>query len=127
MKKFLILTFVLAAVLAVAATSFAWGRGGCGCYGYGPGYASASYTPEQAQKVDAFQQSVQPLQQRMVQLRSELWTMRSQQSPDWNAINAKQKEMVDLRTQIQKQAVDSGVASYGYGYGNGRGRGMGRW
>jgi hypothetical protein len=61
----------------------------------------------------------------MVQLRNELWTMRSQQSPDWNAINTKQKEMVDLRTQIQKQAVDSGVASYGYGYG--RGRGMGRW
>ena len=127
MKRFLILTLVVAAVLAVAATSFAWCRGGYGCYGYGPGYMPASYMPEQSQKVSDFRQAIQPLQQRMLQLRSEHWTLRSQPNPDWNAINAKQKEMVDLRTEIQKQAVDSGVAGYGYGYGYGRGRGMGRW
>jgi hypothetical protein len=129
MRKILFISAVLAAVFAMAATSFAWCRGGYGCgYGYGPGYAPAAYTPEQTQKITAFQQSIQPQQQKMFQLRNELWTLRNQQNPDWNAITAKQREMFELRTQIQKQAVDSGVAGMGYGYGYGkRGRGMGRW
>jgi Spy/CpxP family protein refolding chaperone len=130
MKKILITMIVLMLALVVVNGVMAWGgpgngmRGGYGCP-YAAGY-TADVTPEQAQKVAAFQQSIQPLQQKVFQLRNEIWTLRNQQNPDWNAISSKQKEMVDLRTQIQKLAVDSGVTGVGYGYGP-RGRGMGRW
>lgn len=123
MKRGLIIAVVMVAVLATATMSFAWGRGGGG---YGPGYWLAQLTPEQAQKVAAFQQAIQPEQQKMLQLRSELWTLRSQPNPDWNAISAKQREMFELRQTIQKQAVDSGVAGFGCGFGP-RGKGMGRF
>jgi hypothetical protein len=130
MKKILITMIVLMLALVVVNGAMAWGgpgngmRGGYDCP-YGAGYG-ADVTPEQAQKAAAFQQSIQPLQQKVFQLRNDIWTLRNQQNPDWNAISAKQTEIVDLRTQIQKQAVDSGVAGAGYGYGP-RGRGMGRW
>jgi len=125
MKKILISMIVLMMALVVVNGAIAWGGPGNGMRGgYGCAYA-ANVTPEQAQKFQEFQKSVEPLQQQMLQLRNELWTLRNQQNPDWNAISAKQKEMVDLRTQIQKQAADSGVAGAGYGDGP-RGRGMGR-
>jgi Spy/CpxP family protein refolding chaperone len=126
MKKILITMIVLMLALIVVNGAIAWGGPGNGMRsGYGCPYA-ANLTPEQAQKAAAFQQAIQPQQQKVFQLRNEIWTLRNQQNPDWNAINAKQKEIVDLRTQIRKQAVDSGVAGTVYGYGP-RGRGMGRW
>jgi peptidoglycan hydrolase CwlO-like protein len=126
MKKISMTTIVLLVALFLASSAMAWGGGGYGMRGgYDCPYA-ANLTPEQSQKVQAFQQEIQPLQQKIFQLRSDIWTLRAQQSPDWNTINAKQKEIVDLRTQIQKMAADRGVAGFGYGYGM-RGRGMGRW
>ena len=91
--------------------------------GTGPGNCpTAASDPEQAQKFATFQQQTLPLRQKMTQLRTELVTMRAQSNPDWPAISAKQKEMIDVRVEIQKQAAAAGVA---FGGGCGRGRGMG--
>jgi hypothetical protein len=109
---------IVALALAMLGGTVAWAAGP------GPGPAScpaAAATPEQAQKFAAFQQQTLPLRQKMAQLRTELVTMRSQPTPDWAAISAKQKEMVDVRVEIQKQAADAGV---GFGGGHGRGGGM---
>jgi hypothetical protein len=69
----------------------------------------------------------------MLQLRTDLMTLRAQTPIDWNAISAKQKEMVDVRTEIQKRAADSGFTGTGCGIcgmqghmGMGSGMGMNR-
>ena len=127
---------ILALVFVTAVSAFGqgYGRGfgpgygrGFGpgyCWGLGPGWGLGTgyYTPEQAQKAAQFQKDNQPLFDRMFQLRSELVALRAQTPTDWNAIAAKQREMFDLRMQIQQMAVNSGVPVYGYGP---RGRGMG--
>jgi hypothetical protein len=59
----------------------------------------------------------------MLQLRTELMTLHTQTTPDWNAISAKQKEMVDVRTEIQKKASAAGLTGAGFGP---CGAGMGR-
>lgn len=92
---------------------------------YGPGRGYYAVTPEDAQKVAQFQSDIQPLQDRMFQLRTDILTLRGQTPTDWNAIAARQKEMVDLRTEIQKKAAEAGVACCGCGP-RGYGRGMGR-
>ncbi len=73
----------------------------------------------QAQRHATFQQEVLPLRQKLMQLRTELVALEAQSSPDWTAIAAKQKEMVDVRVEIQKRAYAAGLAP-----GSGRGRGM---
>ncbi len=50
--------------------------------------------------------------------------LRTQTTPDWNAIAAKQKEMVDVRTEIQKKATETGITGFGPGLCKG-GKGMG--
>jgi len=60
----------------------------------------------------------------MLQLKTELMTLRTQATPDWNAISAKQKEMVDVRTEIQKKAAEAGITGFGPGLCRG-GKGMG--
>lgn len=135
MKKGLIAGVVLALISLVVTGAFAFGPG----YGrgMGPGYGNCPYnstnvTPEQQQKFAKFQNDILPLKQKMLQLRTELMTLRAQTPTDWNAISAKQKEMVDVRTEIQKRATAEGFTGYGCGacgYGGGRmgmGR-MGRW
>jgi len=128
MKKIAITTLALALTFVMAGSAMAWGGPGNGMRGgYGCPY-SANLTPEQLQKAQAFQQEIQPLQQKRFQIRNEIRTLRTQQNPDWNAISAKQREMFELRMQIQQKAIAKGVAGQGYGYGYGRhGRGMGRW
>jgi hypothetical protein len=92
---------------------------------YGPGRGYYAVAPEDAQKVAQFQSDIQPLRDRMFQLRTEIHALRGQTPTDWNAIAAKQKEMVDIRTEIQRKGAEAGVACCGYGP-RGYGRGMGR-
>lgn len=95
-----------------------------GAMAFGPGYGS-SLTPEQAQKFAQFQKDTLPLRQKMLQLKTELMGLRTQTTPDWNAIAAKQKEMVDVRTEIQKKAAETGIAGFGPGScKGGKGKGM---
>ena len=128
MKRGLIAGLVVAMVAVVVTAAFAFGPGygqGMGAgYGICPG-ATGTVTPEQSQKFAKFQTDILPLKQKMLQLRTELMTLRTQTPTDWNAISAKRKEMVDVRTEIQKRAADSGFGGGcgACGYGSGR---MGR-
>ncbi len=129
MKKGLIASLIVALVAVGVTAAFAFGPG----YGMGMGagygtcpQAGGTVTPEQSQKFAKFQSDILPLKQKMLQLKTDLMTLRSQTPTDWNAISAKQKEMVDVRIQIQKRAADSGFAGTGNGCGCGQGRmGMG--
>jgi len=129
MKKGLIASLIVALVAVGVTAAFAFGPG----YGMGMGAgygtcptAGGTVTPEQSQKFAKFQSDILPLKQKMLQLKTELMTLRFQTPTDWNAISAKQKEMVDVRIQIQKQAADSGFTGTGNGCGCGQGRmGMG--
>ncbi|HMK61329.1 MAG TPA: hypothetical protein VK452_09340 [Dissulfurispiraceae bacterium] len=110
----------LAAVLVVVGVTAALAIGPGYGMGMGAGYgncpvAGAAVTPEQAQNFAKFQNDILPLKQKMLQLRTELMTLRSQTPTDWNAVSAKQKEMVDVRTEIQKRATASGLAGVGCG------------
>lgn len=125
MKRGLIAGLVVAMIAVVVAAAFAFGPG----YGQGRGAgygicqgAAGTVTPEQSQKFGKFQTDILPLKQKMLQLRTELMTLRAQTPTDWNAISAKQKEMVDVRTEIQKRMTESGFGggcgACGYGFGH---------
>jgi Spy/CpxP family protein refolding chaperone len=130
MKKGIIASLIVALVAVGVTAAFAFGPG----YGMGMGsgngtcaMAGGTVTPEQSKKFAKFQSDILPLKQKMLQLRTELMTLRSQTPTDWKAISAKQKEMVDVRVEIQKRAADSGFAGAGYGLcGYGCGDGQGR-
>ena len=129
MKKGIIASLIVVLVVIGAAAAFAFGPG----YGMGMGagygtclQAAAMVSPEQSQKFAKFQSDILPLKQKMLQLRTDLMTLRAQTPIDWNAISAKQKEMVDVRTEIQKRATDSGFTGVGCGMCGMQGRmGMG--
>jgi Spy/CpxP family protein refolding chaperone len=113
MKK--TLTIVLAVVLTMALAAFVFAAGP----GSGPGncpMAGGNITPEQSQAFTQFKNDILPLKQKMLQLRTEVKTLRTQTPVDWNAVSAKQKEMVDVRIAIQKKAADAGFGGCrGYG------------
>ena len=129
MKKGLIASLIVALVAVGVTAAFAFGPG----YGMGMGegygtcpQAGGTVSPDQSQKFAKFQSDILPLKQKMLQLRTDLMTLRAQTPTDWNAISAKQKEMVDVRTEIQKRATESGFGGAGCGAcGNGAGH-MGR-
>jgi Spy/CpxP family protein refolding chaperone len=131
MKRSIITVLAFALVTVVAAGAFAFGPGHG--RGMGIGYEACpmtggTVTPEQSQKFAKFQSDILPLKQKMLQLRAELMTLRAQTPTDWNAISANRKEMVDVRTEIQKKAAQGGFLGAGCGacrHGSGR-LGMGR-
>jgi Spy/CpxP family protein refolding chaperone len=125
MKKAISIALAVVLVATLVTGAMAFGPG----YGMGKGYGmmASNLTPEQAQKFAQFQKDVLPLRQKMLQLKAELMGLRTQTTPDWNAIAAKQKEMVDVRTEIQKKAAETGITGFGPGSCKGKGMmGMGR-
>ncbi len=129
MKKCLMISIVVAVVAVAMTGAFAFGPGnGMGrgaCYGTCP-MAGSITTSEQSENFAKFQSSILPLKENLLQLKAELVTLRSQTPIDWDAVSAKQKEIIDVRTEIRKKAVESGFAGSGCGICcNGRGR-MGR-
>ncbi len=129
MKKYLMVSTVIAFVVLAVTGALAFGPGsGMGrgaCYGT-CAMAGNTATPEQSQNFAKFQSSILPLKQNMLRLKTELVTLRSQTPTDWDAVSAKQKEIIDLRTEIQKKAAESGFVGSGCGMCcNGKGR-MGR-
>ncbi|NTU43457.1 MAG: hypothetical protein HGA78_10515 [Nitrospirales bacterium] len=111
MKKGIIIGLTLALMMTVGSLAIAKGPGNCGT---GPG-AMARMTPEQAQKFAQFQSDTLSLRQKMMQLRTELMVLRTQTKTDWKAVSEKEKEMVDLRIEIQKKASEAGVSGFGPG------------
>lgn len=110
MKKYMILLIVAALVASLATAAFAFGPG----YGMGGGKGvcnPGNVPPEQAQQFAEFQKQILPLKQKMLAIRTDLSTLYSQTNPDWNAIAQKQKEMVDVRVEIQKRANEAGFGT----------------
>ncbi len=106
------LAVALVAIFVTGAVAFGPGSG----MGMGPCYGTGSaVAPEQAQKFAQFQKDVLPLRQQMLALRTDLMTLRSQSTPDWKAIAEKQKQMVDVRTEIMKKATEAGFKDFGQG------------
>ncbi|SPQ01863.1 conserved exported hypothetical protein [Candidatus Sulfobium mesophilum] len=129
MKKWLMISIVVAVVALTVTGARAFGPGnGMGrgaCYGTCP-MAGITTTSEQSQNFAKFQSSILPLKQSMLRLKTELVTLRLQTPTDWAAVSAKQKEIIDVRTEIQKKAAESGFVGSGCGMRcNGQGR-MGR-
>lgn len=132
MKTKIIITVVLVLALAFAGTSLAAGMGMGRGMGMGPGgcpmaagATPASLTPEQAAKYETFQKDTAAQREKIYKLHQEMWTLRNQQTPNWDAISAKHQEIFTLKTDLMKKAQAAGVAGYGYG-GRGMGKGMGR-
>ncbi len=126
MKKLMITGLVMGMLVAGISGVYAFGPGG-GCDNLATGNCMnyTNLTPEQKAKMDQFQKETLPLKQQMMAKRSELMSLRLQSTPDWTAIEKKQKEMVELRTQMQKRAFDAGVFGLGGGCGQrGAGKGM---
>lgn len=113
MMKKVVLAVLMVGILAVSITRVyafgphgGYGSGNCAqadCVGY------TNLTEEQKAKVDQFRTETLPLREQMAAKRAEMMSLRSQPNPDWNAIEKTQKEMVELRTGIQKRAFESGV------------------
>src|SRR4030042_2015012 len=113
MKKVVIigLSLTLTGVL-IAAAAMAWGpRFGPGFAG-GPPFASgppfANLTAEQSSQVqasrEAYLKEIAPLQQELLAKGTELRSLWSTPNADPAMVVAKQKEIFDLRTQLQEKA-----------------------
>jgi hypothetical protein len=120
-KKTISIIVAAALVLTVVTGAIAFGPGTGMGRGYGMGH---DITPEDARKFAEFQKEILPLRQKMLQLRTELMTIRTQTPVNWDAVAAKKKEMVDVKTEIQKKAAEAGITK-GFGPGACRG-GMGK-
>jgi Spy/CpxP family protein refolding chaperone len=117
MKKVFATVVVVIFTLGLAVSAYAFGPGAGPRGGfYAQTAQTPAFTPEQVQKFAQFQKDILPLKQKMLQLRTDLFGLRTQQNPDWKAIADKQKEMVDLRVEIQKKRTDAGLLYYGYGF-----------
>ncbi|MEN6321598.1 MAG: Spy/CpxP family protein refolding chaperone [Syntrophaceae bacterium] len=112
MKKLTMTLITLFVVTAFAAAAFAfgpgWGRGHGGGYCNGPNDAALSnlnLTAEQTAKINTLREAhlkdVKPLQDKMFSKRGELRLLWLQTNPDENKINATQKEIRNLRDQMQ--------------------------
>jgi zinc resistance-associated protein len=156
MKK-MIVALMVAGLLTTAGIAMAqgWGIGmgygpGPGAWhgpGYGMGYGprgswgpALNLTPEQSQKIQALEESyfreTLPLRNEVQTKQLELRTLWAQANPDEGKILAKQKEINDLRTQLQEKATknrlemrkvltpeqQAQLGAYGPGFGPGYGR-----
>ncbi len=112
MRKYTIMSLIVALVIAASSIAFAFGPG----YGMGGGrgYCNpGNIPPEQAQKYAEFQKQILPLRQKMLTLRTDLATLYAQTPSDWNAIAQKQKEIVDVKIAVQKTANEAGFIGFG--------------
>lgn len=114
MKKILVIGLSLALAVALVATiAMAWGPrfgpGFAGGQGFGiAGPPFANLTPEQSSQIqalrDAYLKEIAPLQQQLLAKGRELTNPWSTPNPDPAAITATQKEIFDLRSQLQEKA-----------------------
>ncbi len=128
-----ILTTIVAAMFVVASALSVYAFGPGGGFGPGAGYGPSGgnfgnvqgtpMTQEQIDKLNKYRMDVLPLQQKMIKLKTELAVLNSQAKPDYKAIADKQKEMVDIRIEIQKKANEAGIPAFSQGRGLGKGMG----
>ena len=145
MKKTTIIGLSLVMVVALMATAaFAWGPGRG--YGMGPGYgtpAIPNLTAEQSSQIQVLQKAhldeIAPLREELFKKSTELRSLWLIQNPDQAAITAKQKEILNLQTNLQEKGTNfrleisklltpeqqAQLATYGSGFGPRMGK-MGR-
>jgi Spy/CpxP family protein refolding chaperone len=149
MKKTTIITVSLTLALALMATvALAWrpGRGS----GMGPGYgtpAIPNLTAEQSTKIQALQKAhldeIAPLQQDLLNKKTELRSLWLNPTPDQAKITALQKETLNLQSKLAEKGTNlrleirkvltpeqqAQMAAFGPGMGRGMGKmgRMGRW
>ena len=120
MKKTIIIGLCLALGLALMATvALAWGPGfgpGSGRGFGGPAYGSPpipNLTAEQSAQIqalrDGFLKEVEPLQKEVYTKGTELRNLWQSPNPDQATVAAKQKEMFNLRSQLQEKATNLGL------------------
>jgi Spy/CpxP family protein refolding chaperone len=112
MKKIVIIGLSLILAMALVVTvALAQGPGFGRGFGMGPGYGPpgnlfASLTPEQSAKIQALQQAhlqgIAPLQQELLAKGTELRSLSLNPNSDPAVISAKQKEIWDLRSELQE-------------------------
>ena len=73
----------------------------------------AKWTPEQTQNFIQFQKDILPLRQQMLKLRTDMMILRLQEPRDWKALADTEKQMVDVRTELQKRATEAGFPAMG--------------
>jgi zinc resistance-associated protein len=98
MKKLMSIIVVALVIAVFAGVSFAQ-------RGMGPQYPPG-VDPAKAQQ---YCKEVQPLYQKDLQLRGELFTLWAQPNPDWNAIKQKEQERASLRVDMHKKAYEMGL------------------
>ena len=120
MKKTTIVGLGLVLVLALVATvALAWGPGFGP--GFGRGFGGPAYgvppisdlTAEQSAQIqalrDGFLKEIEPLRKALYAKGQELRNLWQSSNPDQAAISAKQKEMIDLQTQLRGKATNLGL------------------
>ena len=124
MKRTAMLIVVAAAALVAAGAAFAQ-MGGPGM-GYGRGYYGAGLSGQvNIENMKKFQKETLSLRDDLLTKQAELRNEYAKQSPDAARVVELQKQMIDIRTRIQKAAEKNGLPAWGQGYGRGR-MGMGR-
>ena len=120
MKKTTIIGLGLILVLALVATvALAWGPG------FGPGFGRGlggpaygvppipNLTAEQSAQIqalrDGFLKEIEPLQKELYTKGTELRGLWQSPNPDQATVAAKQKEMFNLRSQLQEKATNLGL------------------
>ena len=120
MKKSIIIGLSLVLGLAlVASVALAWGPGFGPRFGRGlggPAFGSPpipNLTPEQSAQIqalrDAFLKENEPLQKELYEMGQELRSLWSSPNPDQAAIAAQQKEILELRSELQERATSLGL------------------
>jgi len=112
MKKNILIGMVAVIALAlVTSTVMAWGPGWGRGQGYGQQYGCplvSGLTPEQTSRIQAIQQAnfqeISPLREQLFAKRTELRNLWVTQNPDQAKIAALQKEMLDIRAQLQEKS-----------------------
>lgn len=112
MKKIVIIAMVAALVLAT----------GSAVYAFGPGkhFGNANVDIE---KVKKFQKETLSTRDNLMIKKLEVHQEYSKEKPNLDRIATLKKEIIDLRTKIQKSAEANGLPAYGKGYKT-AGRGM---
>ncbi len=129
MKKAVAVAVAIALILTAGAEVFAFGPGGMGGKGPGGGY-NPGYNPQYpygyqpvdpaiAAKCLAYEQTVLPLKQRLLDLKIQMLTLQSQATPDANAISAKFAEIRAVQNEILQTAINQSVVGLCRGVGRG--------
>lgn len=144
MKRMATVMSLVAVLALTASAALAWEarRGMGGGRGYGSS-AIPNLTEEQSSKIttlrEAHLKEIEPLQLELMTKRTELRTLWQSSAPDEAAVKAKQKEILELRSQLQDKATElrleirklltpeqqAQMAAFGPGFDPGMGR-MGR-